>query len=236
MSVVTLMHGDCIDRMKEIPDGSIDMILCDPPYGVTACKWDTVIPIDSMWSQIKRITKPNAAIVFTATQPFTSVLITSNLRDFKYEWIWQKSRSTGFLQAKFMPMKSHENVLVFVRRGKPTYNPQKTDGHKKTNSAKGEGHSPTFGASKVRDYKGGDTTRYPKTVQQFGSDRGLHPTQKPVALMEYLVKTYTNKGDTVLDFAMGSGTTGVACANLNRSFTGIELDDRFFEIAKNRIN
>lgn len=165
----------------------------------------------------------------------------SNPKVFKYEWIWEKSRYTGFLQSKYMPMKAHENVCVFCFSGVPTYNPQKTEGHNPTNSAKGAGHSPTFGASKERDYKGGDTTRYPKTVQRFNSERGLHPTQKPVALMEYLIRTYTNEGDTVLDNCMGSGTTGVACVNLNRHFIGIEkppenpLLVNYFPIAKERI-
>ncbi|GAF74547.1 unnamed protein product, partial [marine sediment metagenome] len=163
-------------------------------------------------------------------------LVSSNLKNFKYEWVWEKSRSTGFLQAKFMPMKSHENILVFCFNGKPTYNPQKTTGHVPTNSARGYGHSPTFGSSKLRDYDGGDTTRYPKTVLQVKSERGPHPTQKPVDLMEYLIKTYTNEGDMVLDFAMGSGTTGVACKNLNRGFIGIELEKGYFDIASKRIS
>jgi site-specific DNA-methyltransferase (adenine-specific) len=221
--------------MKEIPDGSVDMVLADPPYGTTACKWDSVIPMAPMWEQLKRIIKPNGAIVMTASQPFTSALVMSNPSSFKYEWIWIKTRYTGFLQAKFMPMKAHENVCVFCFHGVPTYNPQKTTGHAPTNSAKGAGHSTTFGASKMRDYRGGDTTRNPKTVQVFKSERGHHPTQKPVALMEYLIRTYTNEGETVLDFAMGSGTTGVAAKNLGRKFIGIELDQTYYDIAEKRI-
>jgi site-specific DNA-methyltransferase (adenine-specific) len=232
---ITLMQGDCLERMKEIDSGSVDMILADPPYGTTACKWDSIIDLNLMWKQLNRIIKPNGAIVMTASQPFTSKLISSNYKMFKYCWVWEKSRFTGFLQAKYMPMKAHEDICVFVQKSKPTYNPQKTTGHTPTNSAKGEGHSPTFGASKERDYKGGDTTRYPKTVQNFKSERGNHPTQKPVALMEYLIKTYTNEGEKVLDFCMGSGTTGVAAKNLNRKFIGIELDEEYFEIAKSRI-
>ena len=233
--MINLMQGDCLERMKEIPNGSVDMVLTDPPYGTTQCKWDSIIPLDPMWEQLKRVIKPNGAIVMTASQPFTTILIASNIKKFKYCLVWKKSRSTGFLQAKFMPMKSHEDIVVFVGSGKPTYNPQKTSGHKPTNSAKGCGHSPTFGASKERDYSGGDTTRNPKSIISFKSERGLHPTQKPVALMEYLVKTYTNEGETVLDFAMGSGSTGVACKNLNRDFIGIELDESYFSIAKERI-
>lgn len=230
-----LMSGDCLERMKEIESGSVDMILADPPYGTTACKWDSVIDLPLMWEQLKRVVKPNGAIIMTASQPFTSQLVLSNLKNFKYEWIWHKSRYTGFLQAKYMPMKAHESVLVFCSEGKPTYNPQKTGGHTPTNSAKGVGHSPTFGASKERDYKGGDTTRYPKSVQEFKSERGMHPTQKPVALMEYLIRTYTNEGECVLDFTMGSGTTGVACTNTNRNFRGIEMDEGYYNIAKGRI-
>ena len=230
-----LMFGDCLERMKEIPDGSIDMILTDPPYGTTACKWDSIIPLDLMWLQLKRIIKPNGAIVMTASQPFTTILISSNMKMFKYEWVWQKTRFTGFLQAKYMPMKSHENILIFCYSGKPTYNPQRTTGHAPTNSAKGYGHAPTFGKSKERDYKGGDTTRNPVTVQKFKNERGHHPTQKPVALMEYLIKTYTNENETVLDFTMGSGTTGVAAKNLKRKFIGIENDLNYFGTACVRI-
>lgn len=228
-----LLYGDCLELMKDIPDKSVDMILCDLPYGTTACKWDIIIPFDKLWEQYNRICE--GAIVLSASQPFTSKLIMSNLDNFKYEWIWHKSRYTGFLQSKYMPMKAHENICVFVGQGIPTYNPQKTTGHIPTNSAKGKGHSPTFGQSKERDYKGGDTTRFPKTVQEFKSERGLHPTQKPVALMEYLIKTYTNEGNTVLDNCMGSGTTGIACINTNRNFIGIEKDQGYFNIAKERI-
>lgn len=230
-----LMHGDCLELMKQIPDGSVDMILCDLPYGTTACDWDAIIPLDELWCEYKRVIKQNKAIVLTACQPFTSRLISSNFDAFKYEWIWRKSRATGFLQSKFMPMKNHENICVFCFSGKPTFNPQKTDGHKPTNSAIGYGHSPTFGSSKLRVYCGGDTTRNPVTVQDFKSERGLHPTQKPVSMMEYLINTYSNAGDVVLDNCMGSGTTGVACANTGRRFIGIEKDDGYFEIAKQRI-
>jgi len=235
VSKPVLLHGDCIKLMFDIPSKSVDMVCCDMPYGTTACKWDTVLPLDMLWSHYRRIVRDSGAIVLTASQPFTSTVVLSNRRAFKYEWIWEKSRHTGFLQSKFMPMKAHENILVFCLSGVPTYNPQKTHGHAPTHSAKGYGHSPTFGASKERDYKGGDTTRFPKTVQRWSSERGLHPTQKPLAMIEYLVATYTNSGDTVLDNCMGSGTTGVACKNLGREFIGIELDEEYYKIAVRRI-
>lgn len=229
----TLLLGDCLDILPTL--GKVDAIVTDPPYGTTACNWDSIIDLDIMWSQLKKITNPSSAVILFSSQPFTTKLISSNYEMFKYEWIWGKNRPTGFLASKKQPLKSHENILVFVDKGCPTYNPQKTTGHKPTSSAYGYGHAPTFGKCGVRDYKGGDTTRFPKSVQYFKSDRGFHPTQKPVALMEYLVKTYSNDGDTVLDFTMGSGTTGVACAKLGRKFIGIEIDPSYFDIACERI-
>lgn len=232
-----LMQGDCLERMKEIPDGSVDMVLTDPPYGTTACKWDSIIPLEPMWVQLKRIIKHNGAIVMTAQTPFDKVLGASNLPMLKYEWIWEKTAATGHLNAKKAPMKAHENILVFYK-SQPTYNPQKTFGHKPVNSyTKRNGDGECYGET-VEVSGGGNTDRYPRSIQVFQSDKQklrLHPTQKPVALMEYLIKTYTNEGETVLDFTMGSGTTGVACVNLNRSFIGIELDESYFNIAKNRI-
>jgi len=235
MTDFNLMQGDCLELMQSIPDGSVDMVLTDPPYGTTACKWDTVIDLDAMWAQLKRIVKPDGAIVMTAAQPFTSALVMSNPKMFKYEWIWRKPKGTGHLNAKKQPMRNHENILVFCKR-KSVYNAQKTQGspykcQPKKQQYKGYGkHERT-----VTDNK--DGMRYPLTVQDFTSNlRGsVHPTQKPVALMEYLIRTYTNEGDTVLDFTMGSGTTGVACANLGRSFIGIELDADYFDIAQSRI-
>jgi DNA modification methylase len=227
--------------MSEISDGSIDMVMTDPPYGTTVCKWDSVIPLDDMWAQLKRVAKPNCAIVLMAAQPFTSVLISSNYQMFKYDWVWRKPKGTGHLNAKKQPMRDKEDIAVFYSK-QCTYNPQKTRGEPYKDKA-GKDHSK---ATSMTDSYGAYTNkredncgfRYPKQVQDFPVvERGtLHPTQKPVALMEYLIKTYTNEGATVLDFAMGSGTTGVACKNLNRNFIGIELDEEYYSIAQQRIN
>lgn len=236
--MIKLILGDCLEKMKEIEKGSVDMILTDPPYGTTACKWDSIIPLDLMWLQLKRVIKPNGAIVMTASQPFTSVLISSNIDQFKYEWIWEKNKATGHLNAKKIPMKAHEQVLIFYNKP-PTYNPQMTDGHKPMNSYTQSGNGECYGQTN-KPSGGGSTLRYPRSVQQFpvinnDDPEKTHPTQKPVALMEYLIKTYTNEGETVLDFTMGSGTTGVACQNLNRSFIGIEKDEKYFQIASERM-
>jgi hypothetical protein len=229
---IWLMYGDCLDRMRDIPDGSADMVLADVPYGTTACKWDSVIPFEPMWEQLKRVTKKNAAIVMTASQPFTSALVMSNIKMFKYSWVWQKEAGTGLLNAKKQPLRDHEDVLVFYSQ-QCEYNPQYTQG-KPYVCVKGgetENYSPSGIVTTVN--KG---TRCPKTVQRFQRDKNkVHPTQKPVALMEYLIKTYTNEGETVLDFTMGSGTTGVAARNLNRKFIGIELDETYYKLAKDRI-
>jgi site-specific DNA-methyltransferase (adenine-specific) len=235
----TLHHGDCLEKMKLIPDGSVDMVMCDLPYGTTACKWDSVIPFEPLWAAYKRVCKKNAAIVLTASQPFTSALVMSNLADFKYDWCWRKPKGTGHLNAKKMPMRDKEDILVFYR-DQCTYNPQFSTGTPFKNKAgdpgKATSMTDSYGAytNKREDNPG---IRYPKQVVEFGVvERGtVHPTQKPVALMEYLIKTYTNEGETVLDNTMGSGTTGVACMNINRRFIGIERDDKYFEIAKGRI-
>ena len=233
-----LMFGDCLERMKEIRDGSIDMILCDLPYGTTQNNWDSVIELDRLWIEYWRIVKPNAAIVLTAQTPFDKVLGVSQLGWLKYEWIWEKTTATGHLNAKKMPMKAHENILVFYKN-LPTYNPQKTTGHKPANSyTKHQDDGSNYGKTKSGISGGGQTDRFPRSVQLFRTDKqkiALHPTQKPVALMEYLLHTYTNEGETVLDNCMGSGTTGVACKNLNRKFIGIEMDEGYFNIAKERI-
>lgn len=232
------MQGDCLERMKEIPGGSVDMILCDLPYGTTACKWDSVIPFEPLWEQYRRIAKKNAAIVLTASQPFTSVLVSSNLKMFKYDWVWRKPKGTGHLNARKMPMRDKEDVLVFYAK-QPTYNPQFTEGkpYKEKSGWKGTDGYEGYGVDK-RIGNDNDGKRYPKQVLEFGVvERGtVHPTQKPVALMEYLINTYTNEGDVVLDNCMGSGTTGVAAVNLNRKFIGIELDPDYFAIAERRIN
>lgn len=234
--MVNLIHGDCIEIMKSIESKSVDMVLTDPPYGTTNCRWDSVIPLEPMWKELNRIIKTGGAIVINAAQPFTSMLILSNPKMFKYCWIWEKSNATGFLNAKKQPLRAHEDIVVFYS-SKPTYNPQKTTGHpRKTSSRKTVGSDCYGKGNKLITYD--STERYPRSVLKFQSDKQkskLHPTQKPIALLEYLIKTYSNENDTVLDFAMGSGTTGVACKNLSRNFIGIERDDNYFEIAKNRI-
>jgi site-specific DNA-methyltransferase (adenine-specific) len=233
---INLTQGDCLELMKAIPSGSVDLILTDPPYGTTACKWDSIIPLEPMWEQLKRIIKPNGAIVLTASQPFTSILVCSNLEMFRYDWVYDKPAGTGFFNAKLMPLRSHESILVFYK-SLPTYNPQKTTGHKRKIAKKKVVSSECYGKDiSLPSYD--SCERYPRSIQQFKSDKrkaNYHPTQKPVALMEYLIKTYTNEGDTVLDFTMGSGTTGVACVNTGRNFIGFELDEKYFEIATNRI-
>jgi site-specific DNA-methyltransferase (adenine-specific) len=239
--MINLMHGDCLELMKNIPDGSVDMILCDLPYGTTKCKWDCIIDLKLMWLQYERIIKPNGAILLTAQTPFDKVLGASNLKLLRYEWIWEKSSATGHLNAKKMPMKAHKNVLVFYKKN-PIYNYQKTEGHKrkvskaehKVNCSESEVYNK---GQKLTTYD--STERYPRSVLKFSSNKQkskLHPTQKPVELMEYLIKTYTNKNETVLDNCMGSGSTGVACVNTNRNFIGIEMDDNYFKIAEERIN
>lgn len=233
-----LMQGDCLERMKEIPNGSVDMILCDLPYGTTQNKWDSVITPDKLWKEYWRIVKANAAIVLTAQTPFDKVLGCSQLDYLRYEWIWEKPTATGHLNAKKMPMKAHENILVFYK-SLPTYNPQKTTGHKRANSyTKHQDDGSNYGKTKVGIRGGGQTDRYPRSVQVFSTDKqkvSLHPTQKPVALMEYLIKTYTNEGEMVLDNCMGSGTAGVACVNTGRKFVGVEMDEGYFNVGKNRI-
>jgi len=234
---ITLIQGDCLIEMKNIPDKSIDAIICDLPYGTTACKWDTVIPFEPLWKEYKRVIKDNGAIVLTGAEPFSSTLRMSNLKWFKYDWIWDKVKGTGFLNAKKQPMRNHEIVSVFYKK-QCTYNPQKTFGHNKKESFRAKHLQTDVYGEMKNDYSYSSTERYPRSIQVFSTDTqnySLHPTQKPVALLEYLIKTYTNEGDTVLDNTMGSGTTGVACKNLNRSFIGIEMDNKYFEIAKKRI-
>jgi site-specific DNA-methyltransferase (adenine-specific) len=223
--------------MNFIPDGSVDMILADPPYGTTKCKWDSIIPLKPMWKHLKRIIKSNGAIVMTAQTPFDKVLGVSAIDILRYEWIWEKTSATGHFNSKKMPMKAHENVLVFYKN-LPTYNPQKTNGHIRKSAVKQINLNSECYNKNTSETIYDSTDRYPRSVQIFSSDKQkckLQPTQKPVALMEYLIKTYTNDGEIVLDFCMGSGTTGVSCKNLNRQFIGIEKYSHIFNIAKERI-
>jgi len=233
--------GDCLEGMPLIPNKSIDMILCDLPYGTTACKWDTIIPFEPLWEQYKRIIKDNGAIVLTASQPFTSALVMSNPDMFKYEWIWEKHKATNFMNGNYQPMKIHENVLVFGN-GKVNYNPQKVDG--KEYKQRGSHNIQIAGVNgkempKVYSKNHEPNKRLPVSIQKFSNhnqkNNRLHPTQKPVALMEYLIKTYTNEGDLVLDNCAGSGTTGVACKNLNRDFILIEKEQEYVDICNQRL-
>ena len=236
--MINLMLGDCLDKLDTIPDASVDMVLADPPYGTTRCKWDSIIPLDQLWPKIVRVLKPKGVVVMTAQTPFDKILGCSNLPWLRYEWIWEKTNATGHLNAKRSPMKAHENVLVFYKN-LGTYNPQMTKGHPPINSyrKKKDSDGDCYGStSEVRG--GGSTSRYPRSVQVFKSDTQkckLHPTQKPLELMRFLVRTYTNPDDTVLDFCMGSGTTGLAARIESRKFIGIEKDHNYFKIAENRI-
>lgn len=234
--MINLMQGDCLELMKNIPDGSVDMILTDPPYGTTACKWDSIIPFEPMWEQLKRIIKPNGAIVLFGSQPFTTKLIASNIEQFKYCWYWEKEKAGNFQLAKKRAMKRIEEVCIFYKK-QPIYNPQgliEVNRVIKNNKTKNGSMGHLASADKRAAYKQ-RFTNYPNDRLNFNNEKGLHESQKPVALLEYLIKTYTNEGETVLDFTMGSGSTGVAAKNLNRKFIGIELDESYFKIAKERI-
>ena len=231
--MIDLRQGDCLEVMKDIPDKSIDMILCDLPYGTTRNKWDSIVPLDKLWKQYERIIKDNGVICLFAQSPFDKILGCSNLKLLRYEWIWEKDNGTGFLNAKKMPLKIHENILVFYKK-LPTYNPQMRTGFKPYKCKQGR-HSTNYGAYEQGHITESNGERYPIDIIEFKKDSGLHPTQKPVPLLEYLIKTYTNEGGVVLDNCMGSGSTGVACINTNRNFIGIELDEKYFNIAKERI-
>ena len=232
---IDLIKGECLEVMKSIPDASIDAIITDPPYGTTACKWDSVIDFDLMWEQLNRIIKPNGAIVLFGSEPFSSALRMSNIKNYKYDWVWDKRMKVGMLNCKRMPLRRHEDVMVF--NAKNVYNPQMTKGkftNKKIQTSK---DFQTYGQLK-NPIDNFNDDYYPSSIIEFSNanqKRKQHPTQKPVELMEYLIKTYTNENETVLDFTMGSGSTGVACVNTNRDFIGIELDDKYFDIAKQRI-
>lgn len=231
---VWMMNGDCLERMSDIPSASIDLILSDPPYGNTRNKWDSIIHLESMWTQLKRVIKSNGAIIMTAMQPFTTVLIASNMGQFRYDWVWQKPKGTGHLNANRMPMRDKEDVLVFYG-ALPTYNPQMSVGAPYRDKSGAAQHSGYGADTRLASDNAG--TRHPKQVIQFDvvGRGGVHPTQKPVALMEYMIKTYTDPGETVLDFAMGSGTTGVAALSAGRNFVGIELDAGYYESAAARV-
>ena len=238
MSEYKLYQGDCIEVMKDIEDGSVDLVLTDPPYGTTACKWDSVIPFEPMWEQLNRIIKPNGAICLFGSEPFSSALRMSNIKNFKYDWIWDKRIPSGMSYARFQPMRQTENISVFCN-GKTVYNPQmvKRDKPIKKGGNKYSPSAPIQACKEGKDFK--KTYEYKNPINLIVFDKirkgSLHPTQKPVALLEYLIRTYTNEGETVLDFTMGSGSTGVAALNTNRNFIGIELDEEYFKIAENRI-
>ena len=242
--MIDLIKGNCLEVMKGIKSGSIDAIITDPPYGTTACKWDSVIDFELMWEQLNRIIKTNGAIVLFGSEPFSSALRMSNIKNYKYDWIWQKTQPTGFLNAKKMPLKQFEVISVFYKK-LPTYNPQLTD-KKPENIRKLSKNIKAKESENYGKYKRSDDFRsipidktYPRDVLNFKNSnikKKIHPTQKPILLMEYLIKTYTNENETVLDFTMGSGSTGVAAKNINRNFIGIEMDENYFNIAKERIN
>ena len=236
--MIDLYQGDCLKEMRRIPDGTVDMVLADPPYGTSACKWDTVIPLEDMWQQLVRVTKPNAAIVMTASQPFTTTLIGSNLKMFRYCWVWQKNYGSNFAVARKQPFKEHEDIAVFYQK-QPTYNPimepRSENGKKFVANCNYEKRQSDHSAMSTGKANRDPDWRLPGSVRKFNMQTGSHPTQKPVGLMEYLIQTYTHAGETVLDFAMGSGTTGVACQNLERNFIGIENEPRYYETAIERM-
>lgn len=233
-----IYNEDCIEGMNRIPDSSIDMVFCDLPYGTTNCKWDSILDLDKLWEQYRRVVKKAGAVVLTAAQPFTSVLISSNIKEFKYCWVWEKSKATGYLNAKKMPLRSHEDVCIFYRNF-PTYNPQMTKG---TPYFKGTALRETdvYGKQKITTVENTDGLRYPRTNIYFktaeSEGKVVHPTQKPVALVEYFIKTYSNPGDVVLDTCMGSGSTAIACMNQRRNFIGFELDKEYYDKASLRIS
>ena len=239
MGDIQLIRGDCLEEMRKIPAGSVDLVLCDLPYGTTACKWDSVIPFKPLWEQWERITKQNALIVLFGAEPFSSAVRMSNIKRYRYDWIWKKRYSTGFMNAKKEPLRNYENIMVFyakkrTKATRPVYNPQMAKGKPYINKRKGSVEI----YDHVRRLQTVNTgTRYPVQVLEFGRDpdAGYHPTQKPVKLLEYLIKTYTNEGATVLDNCMGSGSTGVACVNTGRNFIGIEKEEKYYTTARERI-
>jgi len=242
LEINKIYNMDCLEGMKYIDDKSIDMILCDLPYGTTACKWDSIIPFEPLWEQYERIIKDNGAIVLFGSQPFTSALVMSKLNLFRYEIIWKKERPTNFMMAKKQIMKYHENILIFYKK-QGTFNPQmekRKEENKRNNKPRGLENKvwdiENTGKYSERVLSGSNDLIYPNSVLEFSMERGLHPTQKPVKLFEYLIKTYTDEGDLVLDNCMGSGTTAIASINTNRNYIGFELNKEYYELAKNRIN
>lgn len=236
-----LIKGECIEVMKTIQDNSIDAIITDPPYGTTACKWDSIIDLDLMWKELNRVIKPNGAIVLFGSEPFSSALRMSNIKNYKYDLIWKKSKCGSPFTAKYKPLNKHENISIFEQKGgRTTYNPQKVQGKPYKRISKKGVNNMMFGAKADFEYGSSDGKRHPSTIldfpQKWRRQDQVHTTQKPIELMEWLIKTYTNENETVLDFTMGSGSTGVASKNTNRNFIGIELDDNYFNIAKERIN
>ena len=236
-----LYHGDCLEEMNKIPDGSIDLVLTDPPYGTTACKWDVIIPFEPLWEQYERVIKDSGVIVLFGSEPFSSSLRLSKVELFKYDWVWDKVSVVGFANAKKMPLRNIETVSVFYK-SQPTYNPQglikiapKKIKNGRTHKEKSEKGMTAINGGRFKEDYIQEYTNYPKQILTFNREKGSHPTQKPVALLEYLIKTYTNDGETVLDNCMGSGSTGVACVNTNRKFIGIELDEKYYHISKKRI-
>jgi site-specific DNA-methyltransferase (adenine-specific) len=244
--MIDLIKGDCLEVMKGIKSGSIDAIICDPPYGTTACKWDSVIDFELMWEQLNRIIKPNGAILLFSAQPFTSALIMSNIKNYKYNWVWDKKSATGGQFARKQPMRRTEDICLFYEK-QCVYNPQLEDKEKKyiryikkdyKNNSKHISNTKSF-STNINTRTIPEDKKYPSniiSISKGSNKKKVHPTQKPIELMEYLIKTYTNEGETVLDFTMGSGSTGVAANNLNRNFIGIEQDEKYFNIAKDRIN
>jgi len=234
--MIQLIQGDCLTEMKKIESGSVDAIITDPPYGTTACKWDSVIPFEPMWEQLNRIIKPNGAIVLFGSEPFSSALRMSNIKNYKYDWIWNKRMKVGMLNCKRMPLRQHEDLIIF--NAKNVYNPQMTKGKFRNKKIQPTKDFQTYGQLK-NPIDNFNDDYYPSSIIEFSNAKQkgkVHPTQKPIALMEYLIKTYTNENETVLDFTMGSGSTGVAAKNLNRSFIGIDKDPNYFKIAEERIN
>lgn len=234
---VNIFNGDCLDILPKIDSNSIDLILCDLPYGVTACKWDSEIPLESLWAEYHRIIKDNGVILLFGIEPFSSKLRMSNLKEYKYDWIWEKNTGSNFLHAKRMPIRYTENISVFIK-GSSWYFPQKTFGHVPTNSGKGRNTGRVYSGKSIVDYKGGDTTRFPKNILKFKTVNNYsrkHPSEKPVELLKYLIESYTREGEVVLDNAMGVASTGIACLETKRRFIGIEKEDLFYKLSEERL-